>query len=548
MSNLLTSRGVRLAATVAGAAALVALTTHGVFADDAPAAAAAAAPAAAAPVALAPNKGDVSWMLISTALVLLMSVPGLAMFYGGLVRSKNVLSVFVQVFAGFCMLAILWAVYGYSVAFSGNASADLNPYFGGLSKMFLKGLTSFDPASGMSFGVAETFSKGVVLPEIVYMVFQLTFATITPALIVGAFAERMKFSAVMLFLAIWFTFSYLPIAHMVWFWAGPDFYTLSADQAGVIAATWGKEAGDAYLAMAKPFLDQLTAAAGDAAKIKDVLSAWGDAVNAGNGFLYQKGALDFAGGTVVHINAGVAGLVCAIVLGKRVGLGKENMAPHNLTMCAMGAGLLWFGWFGFNAGSNLEATGLAALAFTNTLLATAAAGLAWLFAEWLTRGHASALGLASGVVAGLVAVTPAAGWVGPMGAIVIGIAAGIICYWAVTVLKGMFGYDDALDVFGVHGVGGIVGAILTGVFNSPDLGGTGVTNYAAVDSGYTMLPYDMKAQVIAQLWGVGTSVVVSAVVSLVALLIVKVVVGLRVPEQAEREGLDVTTHGERAYN
>jgi ammonium transporter, Amt family len=372
-------------------------------------------------------------------------------------------------------------------------------------------------------------------------VFQLTFATITPALIVGAFAERMKFSAVMVFLVLWFTFAYLPIAHMVWFWQGPDAYTLSQANFDTLKGILGEESAKKYLA-------DLVAAGTDKAKIADVLSSFSDAIGATNGFIFNKGALDFAGGTVVHVNAGIAGLVCAIVLGPRVGLGKENMAPHNLTMSAIGAGLLWFGWFGFNAGSNLEATATAGLAFTNTLLATAAAGFAWLFVEWVTRGHASALGIASGIVAGLVAVTPAAGWVGPMGAIVIGIAAGVICYWAVTSLKSMFGYDDALDVFGVHGVGGIVGAILTGVFNSPSLGGPGVTNYAAVDSSTSMLPYVMKDQVIAQLWAVGTAVVVSGVVSLIALLLIKAVIGLRPSEAAEREGLDVTTHGERAYS
>ncbi|MDR3375289.1 MAG: ammonium transporter [Ancalomicrobiaceae bacterium] len=531
---MLTNRSlVRFASVGAIALGLMALSAHGVFADT--------APAVAPPAPPVPNKGDVAWMLISTALVLLMTVPGLAMFYGGLVRAKNVLSIYVQCFAGFSLLAILWALYGYSVAFSANDNATLAPFFGGLSKAFLSGLTTFDPASGMSFSNAATFSKGVVLPEMVYMVFQLTFATITPALIVGAFAERMKFSAVMLFLVLWFTFSYLPIAHMVWFWQGPDAYTLSQANFDTLKGILGEDS-------VKKFLADLTSAGTDKAKVADVLSSFSDAIGATNGFLYNKGALDFAGGTVVHINAGIAGLVCAIVLGPRIGLGKENMAPHNLTMSAIGAALLWFGWFGFNAGSNLEATGVAVLAFTNTLLATAAAGLAWMFAEAITRGHASALGLASGIVAGLVAVTPAAGWVGPMGAIIIGIAAGVICFWAVTSVKGWFGYDDALDVFGVHGVGGIVGAILTGVFNAPYLGGTGVTNYAAVDSSTSMLPYDMKAQLISQLWAVGTAIVVSAVVSFIALMIIKVLIGLRPSDQQEREGLDLTSHGERAYN
>ncbi|MDR3495210.1 MAG: ammonium transporter [Ancalomicrobiaceae bacterium] len=534
---MITNRSlVRFATVGAIALGLMALSAHGLYADDAPAAAAVVPPAP--PV---PNKGDVTWMLISTALVLLMSVPGLAMFYAGLVRTKNVLSVYVQVFAGFCLLAILWALYGYSVAFTGNDNATFAPFFGGFSKAFLSGLTSFDPASGMSFSNAATFSKGVVIPEMVYMVFQLTFATITPALIVGAFAERMKFTSVMLFLVLWFTFAYLPIAHMVWFWQGPDAYTLSQANFDTLKGILGEDS-------VKKFLADLTAAGTDKAKIADVLSSFSDALGATNGFLFNKGALDFAGGTVVHVNAGIAGLVCAIVLGPRIGLGKENMAPHNLTMSAIGAALLWFGWFGFNAGSNLEATGFAVLAFTNTLLATAAAGLAWMFAEAITRGHASALGLASGIVAGLVAVTPAAGWVGPMGAIIIGVAAGVICYWAVTSLKNWFGYDDALDVFGVHGVGGIVGALLTGVFNAPYLGGTGVTNYAAVDSSTSMATYDMKTQMISQCWAVGTAIVVSGVVSLVALLIIKVVIGLRPTDAQEREGLDLTSHGERAYN
>ncbi|WP_407052040.1 ammonium transporter [Methyloraptor flagellatus] len=508
---------------------------------------AAAAPAAPAPIV--PNKGDTTWMLVSTAFVLLMATPGLAMFYGGLVRSKNVLSIYMQVLCGFSLLAVLWVIYGYSVAFTSNPSEALNPFFGGFSKMFLKGVITYDPASGNSYGNAATFSKGVPMYELVYAMFQLTFAAITPALIVGAFAERMKFSAVMLFLALWFTFAYLPIAHMVWFWSGPDAYTLSESNVAVIKAMFGDDAAKSYLDMAKPFLEKLKAVGTDKDKIQAILDDWSSANGAAAGFLFNKGALDFAGGTVVHINAGVAGLVCALVLGPRVGLGKENMAPHNLTMSVIGACLLWFGWFGFNAGSNLEASGGAALAFATTLIATATATLAWTFVEWIGRGHASALGAASGAVAGLVAITPAAGFVGPMGAIVIGAAAGVICYWAVTWLKGMFGYDDSLDVFGVHGVGGIVGALLTGVFVNPALGGAGVTNYASTDPTATsMAAYDMAAQMVSQLWGVGTSIVVTAVVSFVALMIIKVTIGLRVSEPAEREGLDITTHGERAYN
>ncbi|NLH82809.1 MAG: ammonium transporter [Phyllobacteriaceae bacterium] len=525
-------RGVSAAKTAALAAGLSAFAALPAFAQDA------AATAAAAPT---PNKGDTSWMLVSTALVILMTIPGLALFYGGLVRSKNVLSVLMQVFAGFSLIAILWVVYGYSMAFSANGSEALNPFVGGLDKMFLKGVLTADPVAGMSFANAATFSKGVVLPEIVYVIFQLTFAAITPALIVGAFAERMKFGAVLLFLTIWFTFSYLPVAHMVWFWAGPDAYTLAASNLDTLKTAIGAES-------AQKFLDALKAAGDNKDAIAKVLSDFSDAVNATNGFLFQKGALDFAGGTVVHINAGVAGLVCAIVLGPRIGLGKDNMAPHSLPLTVIGACLLWVGWFGFNAGSNLEANGLTGLAFLNTIVATAAAALAWTFVEWLTRGHASVLGGVSGAVAGLVAVTPASGWAGPMGAIVIGIAAGVICFWAVTWLKAKFGYDDSLDVFGVHGMGGIVGALLTGVFVNPSLGGTGVTNYAATDSSTSMVPYVFSDQMIAQVWGVGTSFVLSAVVSLIALLIIKAIFGIRVTEQAEREGLDISTHGERAYN
>ncbi len=447
-------------------------------------AAAAVAPAvAAAPV---PDKGDTTWMLVSTAFVILMTIPGLALFYGGLVRSKNILSILMQVFVGFCIISILWVVYGYTLAFTGAATAAeataLTPFIGGLSKLFLAGV-------GTGANV-ETFSKGVVIPELTFVIFQLTFAAITPALIVGAIAERMKFSAVMLFIVIWFTFSYLPIAHMVWWWGGPS-------------------------AFASP-----------------------------SGFLFGKGAIDFAGGTVVHINAGVAGLVCAIVLGPRVGYLKEAMAPHNLVMTMIGACLLWVGWFGFNAGSNLEANGLTAQAFLNTIEATAAAALAWMFGEWLTRGHPSLLGAVSGAVAGLVAITPAAGYAGTMGAIAIGAIAGIVCLWAVVVLKAKLGYDDSLDVFGVHGVGGIVGALLTGIFVSPALGGSGVYDYGAD----AVAAYSMIGQLTSQFWGVAVSVVWSAIVSIAALYILKATIGLRVAEQDEREGLDITSHGERAYN
>ena len=455
---------------------------------SAPAAVAAvAAPAEAAPAAApVPNKGDTAWMTVATVLVILMTIPGLAMFYGGLVRAKNMLSVLMQVFVIFSLISVLWALYGYTLAFGGGGS-----FYGGLDKLFLKGVTVDS--------VAATFSKGVVISELTFIAFQATFAAITCALIVGAFAERMKFSAVLLFSVIWFTFAYLPMAHMVWYWDGPDAITDAAS------------------------LEKVTAAAG---------------------WLWAKGALDFAGGTVVHINAGVAGLVGAYLVGKRVGYGKESMAPHSLTTTMIGASLLWVGWFGFNAGSNLEATGTAALAFLNTLVATGAATLSWTLAEWLLKGKPSMLGSASGAVAGLVAITPACGFVGPMGAIVIGLVAGAVCLWGVNGLKKLLGADDALDVFGVHGVGGIVGALLTGVFVSPDLGGTGVYDYVANKVG----EFSMGTQIVSQLWGVGTAIVWSGVVSFVAFKIVDMVIGLRVPEEEEREGLDITSHGETAYH
>ena len=473
------------------------------------------------------DKGDTAWMLVATMLVMLMTIPGLALFYGGLVRAKNVLSVYMQIFICVCMIAILWVAFGYSLAFTSG-----NPFFGGLSKAFLAGV---DISS-----MAATFSKEVYIPEIVYVVFQMTFACITPALIVGAFAERMKFSAVLLFMALWFTFAYLPVAHMVWFWAGPDAYTLNADNFAAISAAVGQEA-------ATQFLADLAQATTQEAK-NTVLLAYNAALGAGNGYLFNLGAIDFAGGTVVHINAGVAGLVCAIMLGKRVGYGRELMAPHNLTLTLVGTGLLWVGWFGFNAGSNLEANGLTGLVFLNTIIATAAATLAWTVGEKLFRGHASLLGAASGAVAGLVAITPACGWVGPMGAIAIGLAAGFVCLWAVTWLKAKLGYDDSLDVFGVHGVGGILGAILTGIFVNPALGGMGVTDYLATDSSVKLLDYVFTAQISAQILATLIVVVWTSLVSIAALFICKAVTGLRVSEPEEREGLDIATHGERAYN
>ncbi len=486
---------------------VVGLSAAPAFADDKPAApvaaAAEAAPApAAAPVAApapaaeaaaaeipAPkvDKGDTTWLMVCAALVILMSIPGLALFYGGLVRSKNMLSVLMQVFMVFSLITVLWCIYGYSVAFTEGSA-----FFGSLDKLFLSGVT---PDS-----LAATFSKGVAVPEFAYIVFQGAFAAITCGLIIGAFAERIKFSALLVFVVLWFSFSYLPMAHMVWYWAGPDGY---------------------------------------------VDAAAAEKLGATAGFLFQKGALDFAGGTVVHINAAVAGLVGAFLIGKRIGYGRESMAPHSLTMTMIGASLLWFGWFGFNAGSALEANGTSALAFINTWLATAAATVSWVFAEWLIKGKPSMLGAASGAVAGLVAITPAAGFVGVVGALVLGLLAGVVCLWGVNGLKRLLGADDSLDVFGVHGVGGILGAVLTGVFAAPSLGGTGIWDYV---TNAVATEYSIADQVVIQLTGVGTTIIWSAVVSLVAYKLVDMFIGLRVPEEEEREGLDVTSHGESAYH
>jgi len=426
------------------------------------AAAVAEAPAAAAEAAPAPtvDKGDVTWMMISTILVLLMVVPGLALFYGGLVRSKNMLSVLMQVMVVFSLISVLWAVYGYSLAFGGEGLI-----YGNFDKLFLMGVNADS--------LADTFTDGVKIPEYIFIAFQCTFAGITCALIVGSFAERIKFAAVLLFCTIWFTFSYLPIAHMVW---------------------------------------------------------------GAGGYLLDKGALDFAGGTVVHINAAMAGLVGAYVIGKRIGYGKEAMAPHSLTLTMVGASLLWVGWFGFNAGSNLEANGGTTLAFINTLFATAAAVLAWSIGETLSKGKASMLGAASGAVAGLVAITPACGSVGPMGAIIIGLVSGFLCLWGVTGLKKMLGADDSLDVFGVHGVGGIVGALLVGVFAAPGLGGTGGDDFS------------IGSQLLVQAEGVVITMVWSSIVAFISYKIVDMTIGLRVTEEQEREGLDISSHGETAYN
>jgi Amt family ammonium transporter len=461
----------------------------------APAAAPAPAAAASAPPAPVPNKGDTAWMMVSTLLVILMTVPGLALFYGGLVRSKNMLSVLMQVMVTFSLIVVLWFIYGYSLAFT-----EGNAYIGGFDRLFMKGV--WDNAAG-TFANAATFSKGVVIPEIVFAAFQATFAGITCALIVGAFAERMKFSAVLLFMVIWFTFSYAPIAHMVWFWMGPDAYT-------------GKEVVDA--------------------------------MNGKAGQIWQWGALDFAGGTVVHINAAVAGLVGSYMVGKRIGYGKEAMAPHSLTLTMVGASLLWVGWFGFNAGSALEANGFAALAFINTFAATAAAVLAWCTGEALLKGKASMLGAASGAVAGLVAITPAAGNVGIGGALIIGLIAGFACLWGVHGLKKLLGADDSLDVFGVHGVGGILGALLTGVFNSPSLGGPSAVGDWVTVGMITAADYSIGAQVWTQAKAVMLTVVWSGVVSFIAYKVVDLTIGLRVSEEDEREGLDITSHGETAYN
>ena len=459
-------------------------------AETAPAPAAEAAAAEAAPAEEAPapsiSKPDTVWVLMSAALVIFMTLPGLALFYGGLVRSKNVLSILVQNLAVFSLVAVLWCLYGYSFAFT-----EGSPFIGGTDRLFAHGL---DAAA-----IGATFTKGVYIPELAFFVFQGAFACITCALIVGAFAERVKFAGVMLFTVLWFTFAYLPMAHMVWFFPGPDAFT-------------GTDVVDSVLAK--------------------------------SGFLFKKGALDFAGGTVVHINAAIAGLVGAYVIGKRTGYGREAIKPHNLTLTMVGASILWFGWFGFNAGSALEAGGVAAIAFVNTFLATAAAVVAWSLVEWIGKGKPSLLGAASGAVAGLVAITPAAGFVGLNGALAIGAIAGVLCLWGVTGLKKLLGADDSLDVFGVHGVGGITGALLTGVFAAPSLGGAGIWDYVTE----TALPdYNMAGQVWIQAQGVLTTVVLSGVVALIAFLIVKYTVGLRVSEEAEREGLDISSHGEAAY-
>jgi Amt family ammonium transporter len=470
---------------------------------------AALAQAPATPPAPVPNKGDVAFMMTSTVLVLLMTVPGLALFYGGLVRTKNMLSVLTQVFAIVCIVSLLWIIYGYSLSFTNGGG--LNDFVGGFSKAFLKGV------DGNS--VAATFSNGVVIPEYVYICFQMTFACITPALIVGAFAERMKFSALLLFIVLWVTFIYFPMAHMVWYWGGPDAVGTAA-KALAEAGADGKAAAQTAL----------------------------DAVNADAGMLFKWGALDFAGGTVVHINAGIAGLVGCVLLGKRIGYGKELMAPHSLTMTLIGAALLWVGWFGFNAGSNLEANGTAALAMVNTFVATAAAAVAWLFVEWAVKGKPSMLGMVSGAVAGLVAVTPAAGFAGPMGSIVLGLVAGVVCFVFCSSVKNALGYDDSLDVFGIHCIGGIIGALATGILVNQTLGGAGIPDYSTKPGELVAGTYEFGTAFMAQLKAVLFTLVFSGVGSAILYKVVDVIVGLRVAPDQEREGLDIAEHGERAYH
>lgn len=470
--------------------------------------AAAALLASSVPALAAPDKGDTAFLMMSSVLVLLMTIPGLALFYCGLVRTKNALSMLMQVFVTVCLVCIVWMLYGYSLTFTNGG--EFNEWFGGLSKVFLRGVT-VDSEAG-------TFSAGVTVPEFAYIWFQMTFAAITPALIVGAFAERMKFSALILFMLLWVTFIYFPIAHMVWYWAGPDAVSEAA-RAAANATGETKVVAEAHLQ-----------------------SVLGDA-----GIAFQWGAIDFAGGTVVHTNAGIAALVGALMLGPRRGYGREPMPPHSLTLAMVGASLLWVGWFGFNAGSNLEANGTAALAMGNTFGATATAALAWMFIEWASKGKPTVLGVTTGAVAGLVAVTPASGFAGPMGALALGVVAGVICFIFCTAIKSALGYDDSLDVFGVHCIGGIVGAIGTGVLVNPELGGTGVFDYVA-NGGDGGVFYDMKSQMIAQLKCVGLTLAWSGIGSAVLYKVVDLVIGLRPPPEAERQGLDVTEHGERAYN
>lgn len=455
------------------------------------------------------DKGDVAWMSVATIVVLLMTIPGLALFYGGLVRTKNMLSVLTQVFAITAIVCLIWVTYGYSLAFSYGGAMDT--YVGGFSKMFLAGVdyTTLVP----------TFSNGIWMPEYTFIAFQMTFACITPALIVGAFAERIKFSSLLVFTVLWVTFIYFPMAHMVWWWGGPDF--LAEQQTALLIA---EAAGD-------------TAAAEAAA-----------ANLAANGLIWNWGALDFAGGTVVHINSGITALVGAIVVGKRIGYGKESMAPHSLTMTMIGGALLWVGWFGFNAGSNLEANAITSLAIVNTFVAAAAGGVAWMFAEWATKGHPSLLGLVSGVVAGLVAVTPAAGFAGPMGSIVLGLVTGVICFAFVGFIKNKFQLDDSLDVFGIHGLGGIIGALGTGILVNPALGGAGIPDYLSQPGTLQVAEYVFSTAFMAQVKAVSFTIVFVGIGSFILFKLIDMTMGLRVKPEVEREGLDVAEHGERAYN
>jgi ammonium transporter, Amt family len=497
--------GLMLAATIAGAPlGAVAFATP---AAEAPAAAApaeaapapVAAPAAeapaAAPAAPVPDKGDNAWMLTSTVLVLLMILPGLALFYGGLVRSKNMLSVMMQVSTVAIIGFVAWVLWGYSLAFTDGGGLD--KYVGGLGRLFLKDVT---PSSTVA-----TFSTGVVIPELTFISFQATFAAITAALVIGSLVERMKFAAIVAFAVLWPLLSYYPMAHMVWWWPGPD--AIAGDPTAPVKA----------------------------------------------GLIWGFGALDFAGGTVVHINAGIAALVGALILGKRHGYGKEPMPPHSLTLTLVGAGLLWVGWFGFNAGSNLESNGYASLAMINTFVATAAAGLSWIVVEWITRKKPSALGLASGVVAGLVAITPAAGFAGPMGAVILGLVVSPICIVFCSIVKNALKYDDSLDAFGIHGIGGIVGAIGTGFLVNPAWGGAGVVDYTscAKDGDISTCDtavYSLATQVMAQVKAVGVTILWSAIASAIVFYVIKLVIGLRASPESEEEGLDISEHGERAYH
>jgi Amt family ammonium transporter len=466
------------------------------------------APALAAD-APTPSKGDTAWMLTASVLVLMMTIPGLALFYAGLVRAKNVVSMLMQVFAIVCMVAIIWVIYGYSLAFT--SGGPLNTYVGGLSKAFLMGVT---PESNVA-----TFSNGVVIPELVYVCFQMTFACITPALIVGGFAERMKFSALMLFIGLWVTFVYFPMAHMVWYWAGPDALAEAASKLAQAAGGAAKTEAEAALA----------------------------AVQADAGLAFQWGALDFAGGTVVHINSGIAALVGALMLGRRIGHRQEAMPPHSVTLTVVGGALLWVGWFGFNAGSALESAGGAALAMMNTFVATAAAALAWMVVEFIFKWRMSVLGLVSGAIAGLVAVTPAAGFAGPMGAIALGATAGVVCLFFCTAVKALLRYDDSLDVFGIHCIGGIVGALGTGLLVSPEWGGTGVLDYVVKPGTAVVAEYVRDTQMMAQAKAVCLTLVWSGLGSVIIFKVVDLLIGTRVEPEAEQTGLDLTQHGERGY-